>query len=256
VLVTRPAAQAAHLVALLETRGARVLCVPLLAIGEPHDPEAALARLAHLSDYDLLVFVSANAVSRGLELAGHLGPLPPRLELAAVGRATAAALAARGVPARHVPERGFDSESLLDLPAFAPGQIAGKRVLVVRGEGGREVLARTLRERGARVDYAEVYRRERPEVDVEVLRTRGEAGDLGAMVVTSGEALEHLLDLLPPPRPAWLARTVLAVPSGRLAAYARRLGYGGPTVAAAEPSDTSLVEALEQWRKGETGRSP
>lgn len=256
VLVTRPEGQAAGLVRRLEEAGADVLAVPLLAIGEPADPAPARAVARRLGEFDLIVFVSANAVHRGLAMARALGPLPALPRLAAVGKATAAALEAEGLRADLVPSERFDSESLLALEDLQGPAVRGRRVLIVRGEGGRDVLAQTLRARGAQVVYAEVYRRERPPVDRAALQARGEAGRLQFALVTSGEVLDYLLDLVPPASSPWLRATTLVVPSERLAAYAARLGYPGPVAVAPHAGDAALVGVLLSRSTPERGDGP
>ena len=158
----------------------------------------------------------------------------------AVGRATAAALREQGLAPDLVPERGFDSEALLALPALT--QVAGKRALIVRGEGGRPLLGETLSKRGAEVAFAEVYRRAVPEVDVSAeLATWRER--LGFVTATSDEVLRNLLELLGPTNRAWLLAMPLVVISDRGGASAMQLGFRRVAVAK-EASDEGIVEAL------------
>jgi uroporphyrinogen-III synthase len=248
VVVTRPAAQAETLVGLLESAGAHAIRIPLLAVDAPTDPDRALATLRDVGRFDLAVFVSANAASRGLALLATLGGVPAGLRLAAIGRATAEALRQQGHPPHCVPAGRFDSEALLELEDFQTRRLSGRRVLIVRGEGGRELLADALRSRGAEVAYAEVYRRVRPAVDVATLDARGRAGGVDAVIVTSGEAVEHLFDAVPPAGRAWLDRAVLVVPSERVGEVARRLGHPLAPLVAREAGDRALVEALVTWR--------
>ncbi len=256
VVVTRPAAQAAPMAARLEALGARVIRVPLLAVEAPADPAAARSVLSNASRFDLAVFVSTNAVERGLAMLQEAGGLPPGLRLAAIGRATAEALRAQACPPDLVPAGGFDSEALLALEAMQPARVAGQRVLIVRGEGGRETLAETLRARGARVEYAEVYRRVRPPVDVEGLAALGEAGQIDAIVLTSGEALEHLFETFPRPPHGWLDGVALVVPSARVGEAARRHGYPRVPLVAREAGDEALVSALVEWRTAQVPGAP
>ena len=220
VLVTRPAHQAGEWCRLIEEHGGRALRLPALEIAGPADPEPARRRLARLDDCDLLIFVSPNAVRQGLALAGPAG-LPSRLQLAAVGDATAAALAEMGRPADLVPQRSQDSEGLLALPRL--GAVAGQRVLIVRGEGGRPLLGETLAQRGARVEYLEVYRRVCPDSDVAPLLARWDQVDL--VTATSNQILENLLLLFGAAGRGRLLETPLLVISGRTGERARTLGW-------------------------------
>ena len=226
VVVTRSAAQAGPMVERFEALGARVVRLPLLAIEPPLDLEAARAMVRAAATCDLAVFVSTNAVDHGLALLRETcGGVPAGMRLAAIGLATAQALQAQARAPDLVPAGGFDSESLLALEELQAERVQGRRVVIFRGNGGREKLSATLRARGAEVLYAEVYRRARPPVDAEALRTLGEAGRIDAVVVTSGESLEHLFEAFPRPPHHWLDRAALVVPSARIGQAARRHGH-------------------------------
>jgi uroporphyrinogen-III synthase len=237
VLVTRPVAQADELCRLIEAAGGRALRFPTVAIQPPATPAVAAGLLAET--WDVIVFVSRNAVAGALALAdvalrAHGG------QLAAVGRATAAAMTAAGLAPSLVPESGFDSEALLALPAL--GRVAGMRVLIVRGEGGRALLGATLAERGADVVYAEVYRRAQPAPasPAELAQWRE---TLGFLTATSDEVLQNLLSLVPMSAQAWLKQLPLAVLSARNAVRARELGFARVAVAP-QPGDDGMLEAL------------
>ena len=254
VVVTRPAAQAGPMVERLEALGARVVRLPLLAIEPPLDLEAARAMVRAAATCDLAVFVSTNAVDHGLALLRETcGGVPAGMRLAAIGLATAQALQAQARAPDLVPACGFDSESLLALEELQAERVQGRRVVIFRGNGGREKLSATLRARGAEVLYAEVYRRARPPVDAEALRTLGEAGRIDAVVVTSGESLEHLFEAFPRPPHHWLDRAALVVPSARIGEAARRHGHPLEPVVASEAGDEALVLALVRWQQTRSG---
>jgi uroporphyrinogen-III synthase len=237
VLVTRPADQAEGLCRRIEARGGRAVRFPTVEICAPADPGAAQARLSER--WDIVVFISRNAVAGALSLAGDaLRECPSRL--ASVGRATAAAMSGAGLTPSLVPDAGFDSEALLDMPALR--NVAGSRVLIVRGEGGRELLAATLAERGAEVGYAEVYRRTAA-APATVSQTARWQESLGLLTATSDEVLRNLLLLVPALAHPWLKALPLAVLSGRNAATARALGFVRVAVAP-QPGDDGIVAAL------------
>jgi uroporphyrinogen-III synthase len=154
VLVTRPEHQALHLCQLIEAEGGAAVRYPAIVIRPRPDRAAVRAAIGPADRYDLLVFVSANAVRFGADILGDRRDL----RVAAIGQATAAALNAAGYRVSLMPEEGADSESLLALPQLA--DLAGQRVLIIRGTGGRELLFGAMTERGAQVHYAEVYTRE------------------------------------------------------------------------------------------------
>lgn len=238
-VVTRPAEQAEGLARELDARGARVLRVPALAIAGPPDPALAARRMAAIGDYDWVLFVSANAVAWAWPLL-PAGGIPDGVGLAAVGAATAAALRERGVADARVPERPADSDALLALEELQWMQ--GCRVLIVRAPGGRERLAEVLRGRGARVDYAEVYSRIRPSIDVGPLREGLAAGTPLVTTVTSAQLLENLLSALDEATARRLRECPLVVIGPRLERLARAHGFARVTVAGA-PNDTELAAA-------------
>jgi len=241
VLVTRPEHQADNICRLIEGAGGVAIRCPLLTIGEPRDSGPALAVFDRLADCDLLLFTSANAVDRGLPPILERGGIPPHLELAAIGAATARALARHGVGPCLRPDEGFTSEALLALPRFQ--QVAGQRIVIVRGEGGRELLATSLVARGARVVAAEVYRRERPAIDPTPLLKRWAKGEIGAVVVTSRESLRNLFDLLDVAGQDYLRDTPLVVVSDRIRQAATDYGCHS-ILLAREASDAALLAAL------------
>ncbi len=158
IVVTRPAAQADGLCAALAGLGAEALRFPLLTITPVHDPAAYAALHARLraGDFSLAFFVSPNAVHCALDGLLPHGPLPATLQLSTVGKGSEAALAARGFEQVIAPESGFDSESVLALPAFQPAAVAGRRVLILAAAGmllgyGSQIVAASRAELASRV---------------------------------------------------------------------------------------------------------
>ncbi|ROR34395.1 uroporphyrinogen-III synthase [Inmirania thermothiophila] len=237
VLVTRPAHQAEGLCRLIEAAGGQALRYPVIAI-EPLPDDGLLAE--RLRGADLAVFVSANAVREARARLGAGFRRPPGLRVAAVGEATARALAEAGLAADVVPAQGADSEALLAEPALQ--DVAGRRVLVVRGEGGRELLAETLRRRGAEVAHVALYRRVRPPLGPEPLLRWRRAGLLDVALATSVEALENLAAMAGEVLPHLQQRPLVAV-SGRVVQRARALGFARPWCAGGA-GDRTLLEAV------------
>jgi uroporphyrinogen-III synthase len=124
---------------------------------------------------------------------------------------------------------------------------ACKRILIVRGEGGRELLAETLKQRGARVEYAEVYRRRIASASLNELLPPAQRDTINIIIVTSNEILSTLVDMAKGDYRTWLLRTPLAVIGMRTAALARELGFTYPPIMAKAASDAALMEAIEQW---------
>ncbi len=234
LLVTRPAELAAPLARRLREAGHRPVCLPLLEIRPLDTPIPAL-----IPD-TLLIFVSPSAVRHGLP---RLLPLAEGVRLAAIGRGTARAIeAALGRPPDILPASRFDSAGLLAEPALQA--VAGQPVLIVRGRGGREELATGLRERGARVDYLEVYERRRNTVSAELARLL-DANALDAVLITSGEILEALADQAGEARRDRLLALPLVVIHPRQAALAQNLGFRR-IISATSGSDEAIIEALQR----------
>ncbi len=241
VWVSRPARQARGLCALIEDAGGEALCLPALEI------RPVSLDWSPVGDSDWLIFVSRNAVEQAFEQCPDLARRAGRI--AAIGRATRAALRQRNITVAAMPAAGFDSESLLRLAAFR--DIAGQRVSIVKGWGGRALLADTLRRRGAQVASIEVYRRAPPVYSAETLR-RTFADGLDAMTATSGEVLDNMSRLLGERRA--LYDVPLIVVSRRVADRAARLGFTRVEVSR-EPGDEALFQALvEQRGRHATGR--
>ena len=241
VLVTRPEHQADPLCQWIEQHGGVAIRCPALTIREPHDWVPVLAIFDRLTEYALAIFTSANAVDRAMPLIRERGGFPLRLEIAAIGAATTKALARHGIASGLQPEAGFTSEALLALPRLQ--QVAGQIIVIVRGEGGRELLAETLTARGARVVHAEVYRRERPAVDVGMLLERWARGEIGAVIVTSTESLLNLFDMLGVAGQDYLCQTPMIAVSPRTVQTAANLGCH-QLLLAQEASNAAIAAAL------------
>jgi uroporphyrinogen-III synthase len=239
VVVTRPRAQSARFAALVREAGGTPVLLPALEI-EPLELDAAARARLVPDDYDWTIYTSANAVECSLPRL----PVPSRTRVAAIGRATARALAERGVVVHAVPSGTPDSEGLLALDAFAAP--AGLRILILKGAGGRALLREELARRGAEVVTGDVYRRVAAVADGAALAELGATCGHGPLVVaaTSAESLAALLDAVPDARLPCLRDAVLLAPGERVGAAARRLGWRGPLLLASGAEDAAMAEAL------------
>jgi len=229
VVVTRPRELAQGLAARIRQAGGEPLLLPTIEIRDAEDPAPARALLARLHEFDLAVFISPSAVRKALELAE--GRDWPRV--AAVGEGTRRELEQCGFRDVIAPAGRADSEALLALPELA--QVAGSKVLILRGAGGRELLVEALAARGAKVETAECYRRVRPAAGA----PPPPEGRIDAVCVSSGEALVNLAALLGNER---LAGTPVFVSHPRVAAQAAELGLRHPVLAG--PGDADMLAAL------------
>ena len=240
VVVTRPAGQSDHMAALIRAAGGEPVLFPALEITDAADLRPVIALIDRLEDFHLAIFVSANAVNKALALVRARRDWPPGLRVATVGRGSERALQRGGFAAVIAPVERFDSEGLLDLPELK--QVEGRHVLVFRGEGGRELLGETLTARGATVEYAECYRRSRPNIDPAPLLALRARGALDAFTVTSSEGLANLHAMLGEAGGACLRETPLFAPHERIAAAARALEVR--TVVQTDPGDEGLVAGM------------
>lgn len=224
--------------------------LPLLEIAPVGQDAPAVELLRRPDHWDWLVFISANAVRCALDLVGGALPALARTRVAAVGAATARALATAGIQVDLIPKAQFNSESLLAAPEMA--EMAGRRVLIVRGEGGRELLADTLRARGAELAYAEVYRRRRAPVEASALAALWGNGGIGLAVVTSGEVLDHLMEILGEAGAAFATGTPLAVIGARVGQLARERGWRR-VIVAEQASDAELAAAIVRYFRDGNG---
>jgi len=241
VLVTRPARQAAALVQAIRAAGGTAFEFSALDV-EAVSLDALSEPLARLAEADIAIFISPNAAQFGMATIRAGGTLPQAIEVFAVGPGTARALQAQGVGGVITPD-GQDSEALLALPQL--NAVAGKRVVIVRGVGGRALLADTLAARGAQVTCMECYRRVRPQADAAPLLARWQAGGIDAVTVTSAETLHNLAALLGEAGVPLLAATPLFAPHEKIAEAARRFGIA--RVIATSGGDDGLVDGLVNW---------
>lgn len=225
LLLTRPADECVALAATLSAEGIHSSSLPLLAIEPLAETPEQRATLQTLDRYCAVVVVSKPAARLGLQLLDRYWPQPPQGQVwFSVGGATGALLKEHGLDACWPPV-GDDSEALLALPRF--NQVlqaaARPRVLILRGEGGREHLTETLRSRGVEVDRLEIYRRYLPDYPPGTLLDRVRSQAINALLVSSGQGLESLHALA---GPAWpeLCELPLFVPSPRVAKMAATLG--------------------------------
>ena len=241
IVVTRPAEQAQALAGLIEAAGGRAIRFPAIEIRELEDLGPFDRLVARLDEFDLAIFISPNAVERAMRLVRARRELPPGLKVAAIGGAGVRALAAHGVTGVIVPRERYDSEALLAMPGIA----GARRVVIFRGEGGRELLGDTLAARGARVEYAECYRRTRPAADPAPLIAAWARGEVDAVTVTSSEGLHNLCEMIGAVGRARLLSTPLFLPHPRIAEAARLLEVRSIVVTG--PGDTGLLEGLEAF---------
>jgi len=222
IVITRPQEHAAGLADRIRSAGGEPLRFPAIEIQPPEDPDALARVIARLEDFQLAIFISLTAAARGHAAVTARRGWPDKLRVAAVGAGTAAMLGRLGLDAVIAPGGQADSEALAALPELQ--DLHGKSVVVFRGQGGREWLRAALEARGARVDYAECYRRRRPLADAGPLLARWQRGEIAAVSVTSAEGLTNFVDMLGPAGRGYLCATPVFVPHPRVAEAGAGLG--------------------------------
>jgi uroporphyrinogen-III synthase len=219
--------------------------LPALEIQPPAHPQTVAARVEGSGPFDIAIFVSPNAVRHGLALLDGV-PLPGNPRIAAVGKGTARALETAGCSVDILPRERFDSEAMLELEELQ--QLQGRRVLILRGNGGRKLLGDTLQRRGADVVYAEVYRRKCPSLDPGSLLECW-IDQVQVVTVTSVEILENLTSMLGQGGRELLVKTPLVVISERIGDRARTLGHE-KIILARRAEDEAIVDAVCEWAGG------
>jgi uroporphyrinogen-III synthase len=256
ILVTRPEHQADNLSQLIEQQGGTAVRFPTLEIVCRDNSEEVRSALTNLDKYHWIIFISANAVNFALKgnsgkiaaTKSSLTPLLQRGRLAAVGQSTAQHLKMAGLPVDLVPEKNYNSEALLAMPELQ--QINGQNILIVRGEGGREQLATTLRNRGAEVSYLEVYKRVVPHIDSSHVINLLVQKKIDVITVTSAEALQNLSLMLDNKNNKLLSLVPLVVVSDRIRCIAADMGFNRIAVADS-PIDTAILETVITCMTGE-----
>jgi uroporphyrinogen-III synthase len=239
IVITRPRDQAAQLAQRIEQAGGNPLLFPLLDITAVQDTRTLHEQVVRLAQFDLAIFISPNAVHYGIAAILEAGAVPNSLKIATVGQGSAKALRELGIANVIAPTERFDSEGLLALPELQ--NVVGWRVMIFRGDGGRELLGDTLKSRGATVEYATCYQRSKSQQDAGVLLSAVP----DAITVTSSEALGYLWQMLNDSARAALRDTTIFVPHARIAELAREQGWLQVQLTAS--GDDGLLSALITW---------
>lgn len=238
-MVTRPREQSVQLEQSILERGGVCTLFPLLEITPLLNTKPLQSLIARLHEFDLAIFISPNAVRFGMEAIKSKGGLPKSVLVATVGLSSAQALHNYGIKNVISPQQRFDSEALLALPELQ--QVSNKNIVIFRGDSGRELLADTLKSRGAQVEYASCYVRSKPQRDVgELLSAKPDA-----ITISSSEALRNLADMCEPEDKQLLMALPLFASHPRIVAAAQQQGW--QHVFTSGPGDADMVSALLVW---------
>jgi uroporphyrinogen-III synthase len=256
VLVTRPISQSKALCDDFMALGAQVMSLPAIEIravdqllGKESTMSTQVEWINRLTDLDFAIFISPNAVKFGTSLIFAQRNIPDKLKLVTIGKASADKLfQCTGRSPDIFPSDEFSSEALLALKPLQKESINGKNILIIRGNGGREYLADELKQRGARVEYAEVYQRCLPQVDEKSLAKIWCSEPPQIVTITSAEGLKNLLQLAGNRYQGLLCNTPLVVVSQSMISFARELGFSNDIIVANKASNKALVNGVIQWQ--------
>ena len=224
ILVTRPDPAGQSLCDYLDAHGARTLHFPTIAFAPPDDTQALQQAIGQLGEQDWIIFNSPQAVYDSVALIRAAWPqFPPSVQFAAVGAGTARALHAAGYIVAVHPADEWSSEGVLDLPEFT--HVVGKKIAIVRGEGGRLLLEKTLKTREAQVTPVIAYKRILPSVDMTKIITKLKQDPVNVAICTSYEGVRNLKEMFGEAGWPLIGSLPLIVMSRRIILLARELGF-------------------------------
>ncbi len=246
VVSTRPAHQAESLGNLIRQAGGSMIGFPVIEIAPLEDPHVLDEQIKKIHEVDIAIFISVNAVDAAMTISNSYKQWPENVLIASVGQATALKLDYYGLTASIKASGPFNSEALLLLPELQ--NLTGKKIIIFRGEGGREFLADTLRSRGAEVEYIECYRRLIPASDPTSLYQCWDEGRRILIVVTSNEGLRNLLTMVNNEHQQKLLSSMLVVVSERAVGLASELGFKQKPILSSTVTNKAILEAIQNWQ--------
>ncbi|QFU21122.1 uroporphyrinogen-III synthase [Shewanella eurypsychrophilus] len=239
ILLTRPEGRNQLMIEALNLKSVSHIVTPLLHV-TPAPATHQNQYIDQINHADIIIFISTNAVKFAANAIDASHPhiaWPAKAEYYAVGEATFNALTHLGITAQEAPQNCQQTEGLLTLPQLQ--NLSGKKIVIVRGVGGREVLATTLASRGGQVSYWEVYRRGCPELPKDSTAIAWQQAEIDTIIVTSGEILDNLIKLVPKELFAWLRACHIIVPSSRVQEQA--FAYGLQHVTNAKAANCKAI---------------
>lgn len=245
IMITRPAHQAGGLADDIEAAGGSPFLFPTLEINANELSAQDKEKIAQIAQFDIIIFISPNAVEHGLNQIQTIGNLPDNILLATIGQGSAKSLNnILGKKPDICPDKNFNSEGLLETDAMQ--NVANKRILIIRGNGGREHLKKTLQQRGALVEYLNVYQRVKPKINCAELEQYLQNNEIAVIVITSAESLKNLVELTPEKVILRLLDLPLLLINKRLVDIANQAGFKNKLVVATEASDKAIFKTLKE----------
>ena len=251
VLITRPLPHGAELCREVNKSGYVAISFPTIVFAPPSDVTQFKQGIAQLGEQDWLIFISPQAAAAALPPLHKAWPhLPDSVKFAAVGAKTAQIVKEAGYTVSAFPPIEGGSEALLAMPVWQ--EVRNKKIAIISGGEGRQLLEQSFRERGAHVIQVTAYQRQLPKVEVSAYRDLIEKRQIHAIVCTSFEGVRNLKTLL---SDCWLLlkKIPLIVVSERIKILAHDLGFQTIWVAAGA-SHEAIIKILTQvkdelWQK-------
>ncbi len=238
IVITRPKQQASALAKNIQKVGGCTFLFPLIEI-TPLNDVATKNALLNLDNYDLVVFVSVNAVRQCIHLVGT--DILKNKMLVCTGKKTANALIDNGLNVDFCPDKFFNSEALLSIEAFKKASV-DKKIAIIRGASGRDYLKNNLISLGATVDYIDVYKRHCPQKDLSYLKTLSKQQKLDAILLTSASSTASFFEMVDE-NDTWINELTLLIGSSRMQ-HEIPDGFKGKILLAEDPSDETLYKTL------------
>jgi len=237
IVITRPEHQAKSFTQNIHKAGGCLLHFPLIAITPFNDIET-LKKLNELIGYDVVIFVSSNAVEQCVKLIGT--DILKGKTLVTTGKKTAQALTNHKLSVDFCPEKYFNSEALLGIEAFKE-KSKGKKIAIIRGSSGRDFLKNNLTDLGASVDYIDVYSRHCPQQNLKQLKISWQQNKLDVVLLTSASSTASFFELAK--NEDWVNELTLLIGSSRMQ-HEIPAQFKGKILIAEDPSDETLFKKL------------
>ena len=249
ILVTRPAHQAQPLCDMIQAQGGQAIRLPVINIEPLALSKKVVETIAKSDAIDFAVFISPNAVEHGIEQLLKYSKIPDTLKLVTIGQASAKKIQELlGRMPDISPTKQYNSEALLALDSLQKNQLNNKRIIIFRGHGGRELLAKTLTQRGAHVSYAEVYQRVQPRAEHVFLNSLWSAAKQPDIItLSSNEGLHNLLKMSSDPILKRIYQTPLIVVTEKMRQQAQKLGFKKAIIIAEKASNMAMLDAVIQY---------
>lgn len=246
ILLTRPGRISEQLKKNITDAGGRALHLPSMEIHAVTVPGVVKQLLAGLAEFDILIFVSRNAVKYTCEIFPGIVSKTHDKIVFAIGSGTNEELQTAGFRGVTYTNSNTGSEALLALDELQQKNILNRKIMIMRGEGGRELLGESLLARGAKIQYAELYCRVKPQVEPVIISNMWREERPDAVVVTSAYGLSNLLEMTAEKERSIFLNTRLIVISQRLKSIAESLEFNAAIKVAMGYSDDDIVIALRE----------